>query len=85
MHHKVNEATAQLLELVSTMKLTRAELIESLTLTMISIALDATDGNNMRAAIWIEERMIPHIRIIRNELAKGGTTPPAVIEGKRIN
>jgi len=52
---------------------------------LISLALEAADGDHALAVGWIDECLIPNIQHFRKHLAKGGHTPPSVIDGNRVN
>jgi len=83
---KIEQAVIETLKLSTSMDdIDLYDAMEIYTRCLISLALEAADGNRALAANWIDKWLIPNIQHFRKHLAKGGHTPPSVIDGNRVN
>ncbi len=83
---KIKAALDEVLLKTTALHLDNCEATEVYLHALVSIALDAGDGDRRRAAQWIDEWLLPNIHDARDRLsALGGTATPHIIDGKRVN
>jgi hypothetical protein len=83
---KIEQAVIETLKLTTSMDdIDIGDALEIYIRCLLSLALEVADGDHALAANWIDECLIPNIKHFRKHLAKGGHTPPSVIDGNRVN
>lgn len=81
----IYEATVKILETSTALRIDNYQAMEVYTRCLISVALDAANGDHVIAAAWIDKWLLPNIHHFRDALMKGGSTAPVVSDGKRLN
>jgi hypothetical protein len=83
---KIHEATIKVLMLTTGMKgIDNFDAMEIYLRALLSVAMDAADGDHEKAAEWIDKWLLPNVINIRDEMKKGGTSVPVVVDGQRLN
>lgn len=52
---------------------------------LVSVALDAAEGDCTQAARWMDEWLTPNLKHFRDHLAHGGRMRPDIIEGQETH
>ena len=83
---KIHEATVKVLVLTTGMKgIDNFDAMEIYLRALLSVAMDAAQGDHKKAGEWIDKWLIPNVMHIRDEMKKGGTSVPVVVDGHRLD
>jgi hypothetical protein len=83
---KIHEATVKVLLLTTEMKeFDNFDAMEIYLRALLSVAMDAANGDHKKAAEWIDKWLLPNVIHIRDQMKEGGTSVPVVIDGQRLN
>lgn len=83
---KIHEATVRVLIFTHGIGAENFDAMEIFLRALMSVALDASDGENKKVVEWIDLWLLPNITNIRDQLEKeGGISLPEYTDPTRLN